>query len=148
MIALALSAALVASTLQPGGSSMSAGADTPPAASTAELQTWIDAQPEVHAYQQMTLTRGVRPPPADAFRRQPTLPREIACRSSRTAMDAAVRLFQASDGGKITLTDAAMTSDTAGRGEVSLNDQQKQQLQDQGRRFEQAAGEFEPACLG
>ena len=125
-----------------------ASASASDALSAADLQRWMDDQPEVRAYEQLTATHGVRPPPADVFRRQPTLASPIACRSSQTATQAAVRLFQVSDQGKITLSEPDLLARNNGRMEATLDDAQKQALQDRARQYEQAAGEFEPACLG
>ena len=153
---IALSLAALMATLQPsspqmGGDAAPAAAKSAPASaalSAADLQRWVDDQPEVRAYEQLTATRGVRPPPADAFRRQPTLASPIACRSSQTATRAAVRLFQVSDQGKITLSEPDLLARNDGRMDAMLNETQKQALQDRAREYEQAAGEFEPACLG
>ena len=125
-----------------------AAGPAPPQLSDPDLQRWIDDQPEVQAYEQLKAAHGVRPPPADAFRRQQTLPSPIACRSSRSALQAAVKLFQVSDQGKIMLSEPDLVAHNDGRVDAMLNDPQKQALQDRAKQYEQDAGAFEPACLG
>ena len=143
MIVFALAAALMTAAPAPSDAG-------PPGASlsAADMQRWIDDQPEVRAYMSLTLTRGVRPPPADAFRAQPSLPRTTACRGSQSAMSAAVKLFQVSDQPKVLLTQPDLLAKYGGQSEIMLDEADKQALQSRARDLEQDAGAFEPACLG
>ncbi len=76
-----------------------------------DLQQWIDDQPAVVAYEQQRAARSL--PADDAFSSPPVLPVAIACRRSQSAMTAAVSLFKAADGGKITLTEPLLLTRTA-----------------------------------
>ena len=114
--------------------------------SLADLQQWIDDQPAVAAYEQQRLVE--RRPREDAFRSGPTLSRPIACQGSKSAMTAAVTLFKAADGDKIALTEPALQAKNAGQPMLQLSGPAKQALEDRGRRYEQDAGLYEPACLG
>ena len=113
--------------------------------SLADLQQWIDDQPAVAAYEQQRI---VSPPRDDEFRNTPTLSRRTACQGSRYAMTAAVTLFKTSDGGKLVLTEPALQAKNDGRPILQLSEPAKQALEDRGRRYEQDAGLYEPACLG
>ena len=113
--------------------------------SLADLQQWIDDQPAVAAYEQQRMTQ--RLPREDQFRRSPTLPRLAACRGSRSAMTAAVTLFKASDEGKVALAEPALQAKNDGQPMLQLSDPAKQMLEDRGRRYEQDAELYEPACL-
>ena len=114
--------------------------------SLADLQQWIDDQPSVAAYEQQRLL--AHPPREDEFRRAPALSSPVACRGSRSAMTAAVTLFKAADGAKIVLTEPALQAKNDGQPMLQLSEPAKQALEDRGRRYEQDAGLYEPACLG
>jgi hypothetical protein len=116
------------------------------AVSLADLQQWIDDQPAVAAYHQQHLSEPR--PGEDEFRAAPSLPRQAACRVSRSAMTAAVTLFKAADGSRIVLTEPALQAENDGQPVLQLNEPAKQVLEDRGRRYEQDAGLYEPACLG
>ena len=113
--------------------------------SIADLQQWIGDQPAVVAYEQQRLAE--RLPREDEFRSPPALPRTAACRGSRAAMMAAVTLFKASDAGKVALTEPALQAKNEGQPMLQLSEPAKQALEDRGRRYEQDAGLYEPACL-
>ena len=114
--------------------------------SLADLQQWIDDQPAVAAYEQQRLIGHL--PREDEFRTPPVLPRVAACRGSRSATMAAVTLFKASDDGKVALTEPALQAKNDGQPVLQLSGPAKQALEDRGRRYEQDAGLYEPACLG
>ena len=116
------------------------------AVSLADLQQWIDDQPPVAAYEQQRLTK--RLPRDDEFRSAPALPRQAACRGSRSAMTAAVSLFKAADGSRIVLAEPALQAKNDGQPVLQLSEPAKQALEERGRRYEQDAGLYEPACLG
>ncbi len=116
------------------------------AVSLSDLQQWIDDQPAVALYAQQR-TPG-RLPSEDAFRTAPALPRPLACRGSHAAMVAAVTLFKAADDGRITLAEPALLAKNDGQPLLQLSEPAKQALEDRGRRYEQDAGLYEPACLG
>ncbi len=117
------------------------------ALSSADLQRWIDDQPEVRAYEQER-ARGLRPPPADAFRRQPILSRAVACRGSSHATAAAVKLFKTSDDAKLMLSEPDLQERNGGQAVVQLDEAAKMALQARAREYQQDAGSLEPACLG
>ncbi len=112
----------------------------------ADLQQWIQDQPAVAAYEQQR--RAERLPREDAFRDPPTLPKAVACRGSSSAMTAAVTLFKAADGARLVLTEPALQARNEGQPVLQLSEPAKQALEDRGRRYEQEAGLYEPACLG
>ena len=114
--------------------------------SLADLQQWMNDQPPVAIYEQQRLLE--RPPREDEFRRAPTLSSRAACRGSRSAMTAAVSLFKAADGAKIVLTEPELQAKNDGQPVLQLSEPAKQALEDRGRRYEQDAGLYEPACLG
>ena len=114
--------------------------------SLADLQQWIDDQPAVAAYEQQRPTGGL--PRADEFRSAPRLPQQAACRGSRSAITAAVTLFKAADGAKIVLSEPMLQAKNDGRSVLQLSEPAKQALEERGRRYEQDAGLYEPACLG
>jgi hypothetical protein len=116
------------------------------AITAADLQQWIDDQPEVRAYE---LRRSaLRPPPEEAFRQQPGLPQRAACENRAQAMAAAVKLFKTADGAKLTLTEADLQARNEGASVLMLNDQGKKVLTDRAEQYEREAGRYEPACLG
>lgn len=116
------------------------------AITAADLQRWIDDQPEVRAYE---LRRaGLQPPPDGAFRQSPRLPQHAACEGRAEAMTAAVTLFKVSDGSRVTLTEPDLQAKNDGAPVLMLNDQGKKALTDRAERYEQEAGRYEPACLG
>ena len=57
-------------------------------------------------------------------------------------------LFKAADGGKVVLTEPALQAKNEGQPVLQLSEPAKQALEDRGRRYEQDAGLYEPACLG
>ena len=116
------------------------------AVSVADLQQWIDDQPAVAVYEQQRVVE--RLPRDDEFRRRPSLPRQMACRGSRSAMTAAVTLFKAADESKVVLTEPDLQAKNHGRAVLQLDEPKKQALEDRGRRYEQDAGLYEPACIG
>ncbi len=117
------------------------------ALSNAELQRWMDDQPEVRAYEQ-ALAAGLHPPPAEAFRRQPTLPIDTACRGTRRATAAAVKLYKTADEAKLTLSEPDLEQANGGQPVVTLDDADKMALVMRAQRYEQDAASLEPACLG
>ena len=116
------------------------------AVSLADLQQWIDDQPQVAAYEQQRRTE--RLPSVDAFRVRPTLSMPAACHGSHEAMNAAVALFKAADGGKVVLTEPTLQAKNDGQPVLQLSEPAKQALEERGQRYEQDAGRYEPACLG
>ena len=114
--------------------------------SIADLQQWIDDQPEVRAYE--IRRPALAPPAADAFRAEPPLPRRAACRSAAAAMQAAVALFKAVDQPKIVLSEPDLVARNNGQPTLQLDEGGKQALQDRARAYEQDAGRYEPSCLG
>ena len=117
------------------------------ALSSADLQRWMDDQPEVRAYEQAQ-AQGLRPPPADAFRRLPSLPPRTACRGSSEAMAAAVKLFKTSDDAKLVLSEPDLVQLNGGQPVVQLDDAAKMALQARARGYQQDAASLEPACIG
>ena len=118
------------------------------AITSADLQQWINDQPEVQAYELRTRSIGLRLPPEDAFRQSPRLPRSAACEARTRAMAAAVALFKTSDGSKLTLIEPELLAKNDGQPILMLNDDGKKVLTDRAKDYEQAAGRYEPACLG
>ena len=116
------------------------------AVSLADLQRWIADQPAIAAYEQQRLVE--RPSRQDEFRNPPALPRRTACLASRSAMTAAVTLLKAADGVKVDLTEPELQAKNEGQPVLQLSEPAKQALEDRGRRYEQDAGLYEPACIG
>ena len=114
----------------------------------ADLQQWIDDQPEVRAYEMQKATLGLRPPPDDAFRQPPRLPQHAACEGRARAMAAAVTLFKTSDASKLTLAEPDLLAKNGGQPMLTLDDDGKKALTERATQYEQDAGRYEPACLG
>jgi hypothetical protein len=116
------------------------------AVSAADLQQWIDDQPDVRAYEMRRAT--LQPPPEGAFRQAPRLPQGAACESRSEAMRASVLLFKTADESKLTLTEPDLLNKNDGQPVLQLNDDGKKALTDRAAQYEQEAGRYEPACLG
>ena len=114
----------------------------------ADLQQWIDDQPDVRAYETQKASLGLRPPPDDAFRQQPRLPQHAACEGRARAMAAAVTLFKTSDASKLTLAEPDLQAKNGGLPVLMLNEDGKKALTERAEQYEQDAGRYEPACLG
>ena len=114
----------------------------------ADLQQWIDDQPEVRAYEMQKTSLGLHAPPDEAFRVMPRLPQRAACEGRASAMTAAVKLFKTTDASKLTLTEPELQARNDGKAEVMLDDAGKKALTDRAQQYEQDAGRLEPACLG
>ena len=114
--------------------------------SVADLQQWMDDQPEVRAYEMRRTA--LRPPAEDAFRAVPPLPRRAACSTAAAAMQAAVSLFKVSDQPQIALVEPDLVARNDGQPMLKLGDGGKQALVERARGYEADAGRYEPSCLG
>ena len=113
-----------------------------------DLQQWVDDQPQVRAYEMQKATAGLRPPPDDAFRQPPRLPRQAACMARTRAISASVMLFKALDEPRIILSEPDLKAKNDGVSTLVLNDDGKKVLSERAEQYEREAGRYEPACLG
>ncbi len=116
------------------------------ALSSAGLQQWINDQPDVRAYENLRVRQ--HPPAEDAFRRSPSLSKEVACQGSRRAIAAAIALFKTADASRLTLTEPNLLAENAYHPVVQLDDKAKMALETLARRYQLEASLYKPACIG